>query len=811
MLGLYRVFIEFEEGVTGFRRHELLVDKKHSARSFQVAAPGPEEAMSILGGPLLEDADIEDLLKKYPRFKGALPPEAKLWTEYELETYLASNGQRKPSDLAKDGKDSGRGPVNCELLTKTRYRRIGCWWVGPAAKEDSAIVGAGARFVRLAIPGGWSQLVSMVALPGPIFAAPVVDIAEDDEPTMYPRWWTGAHAAEAYDKELALLKPVDAGDFVYEVYEKAGDRQCCLVNLDLLQVLDWPTDSRDGFVWLLRHTQHLCCELRKWRRRSKQKQGRLRDVEGARQRARVRKVRLKQVHKQLGFKQLPAVKTGKAEGGASHCRVHCLLPPQAAALELLQPAVHRVVQPCTASARGSHAAGGACDVGVEMLFMYTYLQVDGHGPGLKSFKEGVLDLAMVGEGDLAFAVLRSSDGKGAKICGWVVEASGDAAVIGTNIKFLEGVDGEISRGKGGHSSLGFVRIPITGLSASAPSSWDGPRARQAPSASACEEAWAVAEKNIGSSGAEAPREERRRGKHGTRASASLEKGFAGLASMFTAPGSDSEESEDEDDGEQARSSREFLPPGMSSAKGEKPKTDRAKPKTTMDPQDLLAAGVASGQSAQELMPLVMMSYLLSEKGKKSKKGRKRRDEGPLGGSSSDDSEDDEDFGKKGLKAVNALHRLNKRIQDNPRKIYMDFEREIIEELGVVGGQPRSVRDYLRRQPWGKFRGIQRCAVQDAAAYELLRSGKTEAAKAQLVQNMKSKIQMVLQQGDWSSAWLLTGLPDPLTKREFGGSKEELAVVSGYIDALAKLRKRVKETSANNLADEDEEAGGHHRK
>ncbi|CAE7356344.1 unnamed protein product, partial [Symbiodinium sp. CCMP2456] len=80
-------------------------------------------AMSILGGPLLEDADIEDLLKKYPRFKGALPPEAKLWTEYELETYLASNGQRKPSDLAKDGKDSsGRGPVNCELLTKTRLK-----------------------------------------------------------------------------------------------------------------------------------------------------------------------------------------------------------------------------------------------------------------------------------------------------------------------------------------------------------------------------------------------------------------------------------------------------------------------------------------------------------------------------------------------------------------------------------------------------------------------------------------------------------------------------------------------------------------
>jgi len=74
--------------------------------------------MSILGGPLLGETEVEDLLRKYPRFKGAIPPEARLWTEAELETFLASNGQRKPTDLGEEKK----APVNCGLLTKARLK-----------------------------------------------------------------------------------------------------------------------------------------------------------------------------------------------------------------------------------------------------------------------------------------------------------------------------------------------------------------------------------------------------------------------------------------------------------------------------------------------------------------------------------------------------------------------------------------------------------------------------------------------------------------------------------------------------------------
>ena len=36
---------------------------------------------------------------------------------------------------------------------------------------------------------------------------------------------------------------------MYQVYEQAGDRHYCLVNLGLLQVVDWPTGSGDEWVW----------------------------------------------------------------------------------------------------------------------------------------------------------------------------------------------------------------------------------------------------------------------------------------------------------------------------------------------------------------------------------------------------------------------------------------------------------------------------------------------------------------------------------------------------------------------------------
>ena len=123
---------------------------------------------------------------------------------------------------------------------------------------------------------------------------------------------------------------------------------------------------------------------------------------------------------------------------------------------------------------------------------------------------------------------------------------------------------------------------------------------------------------------------------------------------------------------------------------------------------------------------------------------------------------------------------------------------------MIPGQAWTIRDYVKKQPWGKFKGIFRCAIQDAAVYEMLRRGDSDIAAAQVVQNLKSKIQSVIQHGDWQAAWLLCGLPDPLARREFAGSKEELAVVSGYLEALANLRKKVRENQGAAGADAEED-------
>ena len=205
------------------------------------------------------------------------------------------------------------------------------------------------------------------------------------------------------------------------------------------------------------------------------------------------------------------------------------------------------------------------------------------------------------------------------------------------------------------------------------------------------------------------------------------------------------------------------------------------------------------------MPIMMLSMLLDkDRGSKGRKdrGRSSRDDlGVLGGSASESSSEDESGGR-GMKAMNTLHRMHRQIKERPRRVCELFEREVIEELGIVKGQAWTLRDYVKKQQWGKFKGIFRTAMMDVAVYERLRANQPDVAAAQVVQNLKAKIQCALQGGEWTSAWLLTGLADPLHRKDFAGAKEEMSVVSGYLDALQKLQKRMKDTKGNHV-DEDE--------
>ena len=100
---------------------------------------------------------------------------------------------------------------------------------------------------------------------------------------------------------------------------------------------------------------------------------------------------------------------------------------------------------------------------------------------------------------------------------------------------------------------------------------------------------------------------------------------------------------------------------------------------------------------------------------------------------------------------------------------------------------------------------------DVATYELIRNGRPEAAAAQTIQNLKAKMQAVIDQGDWTTAWLLTGLVDPVQKKEWAGNKQEMTIVSGYIDAMTRLKKKVRDAHGREGDEEDEPGQGSSRK
>lgn len=413
-------------------------------------------------------------------------------------------------------------------------------------------------------------------------------------------------------------------------------------------------------------------------------------------------------------------------------------------------------------------------------------------------------------GSEAFVSFRSGQAV-LKASGRVVAVEDDSVVLGGWQTKLGSLSEAVSAtGSQDISELCFVRVPREALVSKRPVGW--PR-EKVPRAEDCLTAWAAVTKEAElSSGAEAPKEVKVAKPSAAKAAASsaLERDLEGLGELWDMEedGTNSEEEEEPLWERPGQTASKHLAPGSSSLPGvaKERKCKDQMPADTL--QKLLTRGLAEGQSPTELMPLMMMSFMAqqqeSQKRASRRKSRSSKDWDLLGGSSSEDSSDDNSKKDSGMKAVATLHKLQRRVHQHPRKVIASFEREIVEEMGVIPGQSWTVRDYLKKQHWGKFKGIYRCAVMDAVAYELLRSGHVEAGTAQLVQNMKAKMQSVIQNGDWTSAWLLTGIPDPLSKKEFGGTKEELAVISGYVNALQKIRKQVKEAQSAGQAKEEED-------
>ena len=421
---------------------------------------------------------------------------------------------------------------------------------------------------------------------------------------------------------------------------------------------------------------------------------------------------------------------------------------------------------------------------------------------------------MTQAGHVVHCLVRNSSGEPIRVSGRVVEEGEESVVLGLIAGEARKVPGAVVKEEDG-TRIGFLRVPSGACTRERPSSWEGPP-KEVPKTSTCKRVWEkVGQEKLESSEAEFPTTAP---KAAGRKSQGLEADLKVLESMME-QGSESESEEssledaDEANGRRASSSR-MLPPGASSSKDVSNHRENKKPKKEEDSMQKLCAklvskGLEEGQSPSQLLPLMMMSMLTDQAAGRKKKKKGDKEWSLLGGSDSEDSGDGEDFKNAGMKAVSTLHKLHRRVLRHPDQVCREWEKEITAEMGVVPGQAWTVKEYLRRVHWGKFKGIYRCAVMDAQAYEMIRRGDHQAGAAQLVQNMKSKIQSVISNG--SGAWLLTGIPCPLAKKEFGGTKEEMAVVSGYLNSLGKLRKQVKDSQGALHQEEEGEEDHTHRK
>lgn len=432
---------------------------------------------------------------------------------------------------------------------------------------------------------------------------------------------------------------------------------------------------------------------------------------------------------------------------------------------------------------------------------------------------------MVVGGDVVFVSCRGNQGL-VRVRGRAVEVDGDLGVVVLACQSSIGrhLDQKIEAGEEG-KRLTFLKVPLSAASTKTPPGWGSVVGGSAPELDEALPLWDKVSKEMALESSEAEVQslamQPKKVKTSMAAAGGRKSQPSGLAEELQrmqqdlwgksgGGSSEDESSEEETEEELPPRSRKHLAPGASALKKPSKKDSAAsssKSKRDNPPglEEVMGQAVASGADATQLLPMMMMAYMMKQdKAAEEKKKRSRKKGRSLGGSGSDTSSETEDEEAGGLKAVDALNHMHRRITRHPKRLIREFEKTIVEELGVVPGQAWSVKEWVRKQNFGKFKGLYRATMMDVAVYEFLRGGDEAAAAAQLTQNIKAKIQCCLAGGDWSTAWLLTGLQDPLLRREWAGTREEMSIVSGYVRALSKVRKHVKEAHQSAETKEDQE-------
>ena len=230
-----------------------------------------------------------------------------------------------------------------------------------------------------------------------------------------------------------------------------------------------------------------------------------------------------------------------------------------------------------------------------------------------------------------------------------------------------------------------------------------------------------------------------------------------------------------------------------------PMLDKAKKKETVGAtshlesvlKQTVSAGSQDGMGS--LNALVQLEILKALQGKKSKdkdhgdKDELTEEDSDLSSSSSEGTTRLKGAGK----ALQAYRKGRKAMRRKPAKHVRRYIKEVELFLGVSADVPYQLTDYSKRLSWGKHRSLMRIHFAISHTLQLMLKNKHQLAALELTQLLRALHQCSLDNGDWRTAWLLTGLQDPVAKPQFGGEPQELEVIASYLKAMAELEKKGK--------------------
>ena len=214
------------------------------------------------------------------------------------------------------------------------------------------------------------------------------------------------------------------------------------------------------------------------------------------------------------------------------------------------------------------------------------------------------------------------------------------------------------------------------------------------------------------------------------------------------------------------------------------------PQTTFAPPD------QTGAAPTDPNLLVQLEMLRVLRGMQNDQGSRR------------EPEEDEDWKAKTSlgKAAAGMRRHKTRLKSRPKAVIDEFRDSVLEGLNVKPGQPWSYVDMHKTVPWGQYRSLQRCYILMMNIIEHLDNGDIAQGTALACQSSKAIQQCALQQGNWKVAWGFTGLHDPLTRRTFAGSLEELEVVADWLKAEEEIHQKARKGVSANLSDQESDDG-----